>query len=59
MNAGVKGRVGPADKLFQVGIDDRAKAAIMAGPLPDAADRIDEGVVIIAEGEFQPLLLKL
>jgi hypothetical protein len=44
MNAGVEGRARPSNELLQVGVDDGAEAAVIAGPLLDAADRVGEGV---------------
>ena len=59
MNAGVKGRSRPSDELLEVGVDDGAEASVIAGPLLDAADRVGEGVAVIAEGEAHAVLFEL
>jgi hypothetical protein len=58
MNAGVDGRARPSDELLQVGVDDGAEAAVIAGPLLDAAGRVGEGVAVIAEGELHAVLFE-
>jgi hypothetical protein len=59
MNTGVKRRSGPSGKLLEVGVDDSAEAAVVAEPLFDPADRIGEGVAIVAEGQSHPFLFEL
>ena len=58
MNAGVEGRSRPSDELLEIGVDDGAEAAVIAGPLLDAADRVGEGVAVIAEGEADTVLFE-
>jgi hypothetical protein len=43
---------------LQVGVDDGAEAAVIAGPLLDAADRVGEGVAVIAEREADAVLFE-
>ena len=58
MNAGVEGRSRPSDELLEIGVDDGAEAAVIAGRLLDAADRVGEGVAVIAEGEAHAVLFE-
>lgn len=54
-----KSGAGPAAKFFKIGIDDRAKAPIVAGALLHSADWIGKRVAVISERECQPRLLEL
>jgi hypothetical protein len=58
LRAGVKGAAGPADELFQIGIDDGAEPAVIPKTALHAAGGVSESVAVISEGELHAGLLQ-